>query len=83
VIIPPVERPASPPPAQVPASPNLPAASGTAGEAEEPAAPVKKPEPKIFVPDRPPDDPGPVPADLDETSTPYSRFRGSMRQQVS
>jgi hypothetical protein len=35
------------------------------------------------VPDRPPDDPGPTPADLDETSTPYTRFRGSPKQQLS
>ncbi len=42
--------------------------------------PLTKVEPKIFVPDRPPDDPGPNPADLDETSTPYTRFRGSPKQ---
>ena len=42
--------------------------------------PAPKVEPKIFVPDRPPDDPGPAPADLDETSTPYTRFRGSPKQ---
>jgi HemY protein len=83
VIIPPVERPASPPPVQAPASANPPAAAAVAAEAEGPPAPAKKPEPKIFVPDRPPDDPGPVPADLDETSTPYSRFRSSMKQQAS
>lgn len=37
----------------------------------------KKVEAKIFVPDRPPDDPGPSsdPADVDETSTAIGRFR--------
>ena len=51
--------------------------------ASQPAKPAAKPETKIFVPDRPPDDPGPNPADLDETSTPYTRFRGSPKQQIS
>jgi HemY protein len=32
-------------------------------------------QPKIFVPDRPPDDPGPEPVDPDEPSDPYARFR--------
>lgn len=47
---------------------------------QQSSRPPAKPEPKIFVPDRPPDDPGPVPTDLDETSTPYTRFRGSTKQ---
>ena len=47
------------------------------------AKPAPKAEAKIFVPDRPPDDPGPAPADLDEASTPYTRFRGSLKQQTS
>jgi HemY protein len=51
--------------------------------APQPAKPAAKLEAKIFVPDRPPDDPGPVPADLDETSTPYTRFRSSLKQQTS
>ena len=60
-----------------------------ASPASAPPAPLAQPKPlpkvetKIFVPDRPPDDPGPNPADLDETSTPYTRFRGSPKQQVS
>jgi HemY protein len=37
--------------------------------------PGKKTEPEIFVPSRPPDDPGPEPNDFDETSSPFSRFR--------
>lgn len=41
----------------------------------------KKTPPKIFVPDRPPDDPGPGSPDFDETSTPYTRFRNPSRQQ--
>ncbi len=32
-------------------------------------------KPKIFVPDRPPDDPGPDAADPDDPTGPYSRFR--------
>jgi HemY protein len=54
--------------------------------AEEVMPPAKKAAPKapprIFVPDRPPDDPGPDSTDLDETSTPYSRFRHSLKPQV-
>jgi hypothetical protein len=39
-------------------------------------APSRKVEPKIFIPDRPPDDPGPGIYDLDETTTtPVGRFR--------
>ena len=37
--------------------------------------PGKKVQPKIFVPERPPDDPGPEPADFDDASTPFTRFR--------
>jgi hypothetical protein len=37
--------------------------------------PGKKTEPEIFVPSRPPDDPGPEPNDFDESSSPFSRFR--------
>ena len=51
--------------------------------APQPVKTAAKAETKIFVPDRPPDDPGPNPADLDETSTPYTRFRSSLKQQIS
>lgn len=64
-------------PAQQPSSPKA------APPDVQPAKPLPKAETKIFVPDRPPDDPGPAPADLDETSTPYTRFRGSPKQQLS
>ena len=57
--------------------------TAAAPAASQPVKPTAKPETKIFVPDRPPDDPGPTPADLDETSTPYTRFRGSLKQQIS
>ena len=59
------------------------AQAGASQPAAQPAKPAAKVETKIFVPDRPPDDPGPTPADLDETSTPYTRFRGSLKQQIS
>lgn len=65
--------------------PSAPKVTETAA-AQPPSQPVKpatKAETKIFVPDRPPDDPGPAPADLDETSTPYTRFRSSAKQQIS
>jgi hypothetical protein len=46
-----------------------------------PAPPPKRAEPKIFVPDRPPDDPGPEPAEAeDEAQTPLARFRATMKQ---
>ncbi len=74
-------------------SPPLAASQPSVPKVTEPAPtppssqPVKpaaaKAETKIFVPDRPPDDPGPAPADLDETSTPYTRFRSSLKQQIS
>jgi HemY protein len=46
-----------------------------------PAPVLKRAEPKIFVPDRPPDDPGPEPAEAeDEAQTPLARFRATMKQ---
>lgn len=65
-----------------PAAPKITEVTAVQG-APEPVKPAQKAEAKIFVPDRPPDDPGPAPADLDETSTPYTRFRGSLKQQIS
>lgn len=35
----------------------------------------KQPSPKIFIPARPPDDPGPETVDADEIETPLTRFR--------
>ncbi|MGF1622476.1 MAG: heme biosynthesis protein HemY [Rhodomicrobiaceae bacterium] len=52
--------------------------SATAVAAPRPApasSQGKKTEPEIFVPSRPPDDPGPEPNDFDETSSRFSRFR--------
>jgi HemY protein len=37
--------------------------------------PGKKAQAEIFIPARPPDDPGPEPNDFDETTTPISRYR--------
>ncbi len=39
----------------------------------------RKVEPRIFVPDRPPDDPGPGRSDEDEASTPIGRFRSASK----
>ncbi|MEJ2117303.1 MAG: heme biosynthesis HemY N-terminal domain-containing protein [Alphaproteobacteria bacterium] len=49
------------------------------------AAAAKSPrtlETRIFVPSRPPDDPGPMPADseMDDASTPVTRFRTASKQ---
>lgn len=41
------------------------------GAGKEPA----KPRPAIFISERPPDDPGPEPADPDEARTPLARYR--------
>lgn len=52
-----------------------PATSQTvAAKPERPAA-KKASSPKIFVPERPPDDPGPEPNDFEEASAPYPRYR--------
>jgi hypothetical protein len=48
-----------------------------------PVAPARRIEPKIFVPERAPDDPGPEPADPDEAQTPLGRFLSSMKQQTT
>jgi HemY protein len=54
-----------------------------------PAVPAKRekaPErkgPNIFVPSRPPDDPGPDQIDFDENSTAYSRFRDGLKTQTT
>ncbi|MBX2806405.1 MAG: heme biosynthesis protein HemY [Hyphomicrobiales bacterium] len=40
-------------------------------------------EPKIFVPGRAPDDPGPGSIDYDDDSTPYTRYRDSLKTQTS
>jgi hypothetical protein len=48
-----------------------------------PVPAARRPEPKIFVPDRAPDDPGPEPAEPDEAQTPLSRFLSSMKQQTT
>jgi HemY protein len=45
--------------------------------------PARRAEPKIFVPDRAPDDPGPEPAEPDEAQTPLGRFLSSMKQQAT
>jgi HemY protein len=47
----------------------------------QPARQQKKSAPKIFVPDRPPDDPGPGSTDIEEPNTPYARFRSSYKPQ--
>lgn len=54
----------------------------TAPEPQPPRLP-KKSAPKIFVPDRPPDDPGPGPNDIEEPNTPYARFRSSFKPQTT
>jgi len=46
-------------------------------------AAARRVEPKIFVPDRAPDDPGPEPAESDDMETPLGRFLSSMKQQTS
>lgn len=48
-----------------------------------PVAPPRRPEPKIFVSDRAPDDPGPEPTDPDEAQTPLGRFLSTMKQQTT
>ena len=48
-----------------------------------PVGPVRRVEPKIFVPDRAPDDPGPEPAEPEEAQTPLGRFLSSMKQQTT
>jgi hypothetical protein len=48
-----------------------------------PAAPQKKAQPRIFVPERPPDDPGPEPHDPDETAVPYSPYRATLKPQTT
>lgn len=45
-----------------------------------PAKPPRKIETRIFIPDRPPDDPGPGVADVDDASTPVTRFRTASKQ---
>ena len=59
---------------------NLPVHSRPA--AIQPAA--KRAEPKIFVPDRAPDDPGPEPGEAeDDAQTPLARFRGTLKQHTT
>ncbi len=70
-----------PPASAETATPTLPAATPAKEQGAQAAQPGKKTRPKIFVPDRPPDDPGPGSTDFDETSTPYSRFRNSLKPQ--
>jgi HemY protein len=53
-------------------------AAATPDVATEPtpaALAARKASPKIFVPERPPDDPGPETGDFEEPSTPYPRYR--------
>ncbi len=53
-------------------------AAATPDVAAEPtpaALAARKTSPKIFVPERPPDDPGPETGDFEEPSTPYPRYR--------
>jgi hypothetical protein len=45
------------------------------GDVPTPERQPKKPQTEIFIPGRAPDDPGPEPHDLDDNSTPYSRYR--------
>jgi len=44
-------------------------------QAQEDKHAKAKTHPDIFIPTRPPDDPGPEPTDYEEASTPYSRYR--------
>jgi len=62
---------------ETPAKPETVVVSPVPGNGVEKGATSKKVEAKIFVPDRPPDDPGPSsdPSDIDETSTAIGRFR--------
>jgi hypothetical protein len=46
-------------------------------------SPMRRPEPKIFVADRAPDDPGPEPAESEDSQTPLGRFLSSMKQQAT
>lgn len=48
-------------------------------ETVAPKAPPRKIETKIFIPDRPPDDPGPGMHDIDDTTTPIGRFRSASK----
>jgi HemY protein len=76
---PPVEKP------PVAAEPALPRGGGAGtlpapvvpdvGDVPTPERQPKKPQTEIFIPGRAPDDPGPEPHDLDDNSTPYSRYR--------
>jgi HemY protein len=44
-------------------------------EATPTAQSTRKTPPKIFIPDRPPDDPGPEPGDFEEITPPYPGYR--------
>jgi HemY protein len=44
-------------------------------EATQTAQSTRKTPPKIFIPDRPPDDPGPEPGDFEEITPPYPGYR--------
>jgi HemY protein len=50
-----------------------------------PAPAAKRAEPKIFVPDRPPDDPGPQSGETEEEEGhgPLARFRNTLKQQTT
>jgi HemY protein len=53
-----------------------PAARSEAGaEPTQTAHPARKSPPKIFIPERPPDDPGPEPGDFEEITPPYPGYR--------
>ncbi len=58
-------------------------AQATPAPAAKPPQPQERREPNIFVPGRPPDDPGPDEVDFDENGTPYSRFRSGLKTQTS
>jgi HemY protein len=90
----PVRRPAEAAPAPVTReqAPTLPVAAEAPRPVVPPVppkpapvapVPVRRAEPKIFVPDRAPDDPGPEPAEPDEAQTPLGRFLSSMKQQTT
>lgn len=61
-------------------------AAALEGRPDKPAPPMavpKRPEPKIFVPERAPDDPGPGSADPDDTPPPLGRYISGPKYQQS
>lgn len=54
-------------------------ATEMAAEPVTPKMPPRKIETKIFIPDRPPDDPGPGAPDIEDATTPIGRFRNASK----